>query len=117
MTVAHDHTAFKNIGTLIFTIGLLCDIRSIAPEMATANVTGLERTASLALSSRSIDSPNASGDVKTAAVTKIGERNDSHSQKPTDIESINSHQPAGLKQMEAITLTWSKKWLITAYCL
>ena len=77
----------------------------------------MERAASLALSSRSIDTPNTSGDVKTAAVTETGERTDSFSQKPRDVESIDSQQPAGLKEMEAITLTWSKKWLITAYCL
>ncbi|KAF2625465.1 MFS general substrate transporter [Macroventuria anomochaeta] len=77
----------------------------------------MERAASFALSSRSIDAPNTSGDIKTAAVTETGGRTDSHAQKPSDVESIDSQQPAGLKQMEAITLTWSKKWLVTAYCL
>jgi hypothetical protein len=85
--------------------------------MATSNVTGMERAASLALSSRSIDSPENFGDVKTAGVTETSERNDSHPQKPNDVESIDSQQPVGLKQMEAITMTWSKNWLITAYCL
>lgn len=82
--------------------------------MATANVAGLERTASLALSARSIGSPNNSGDVKAAAVT---EKPESFNEKPKDVENVNEDQPAGLREMEAITMTWSKKWLITAYCL
>ena len=85
--------------------------------MATSNVTGMERAASLALSSRSIDSPDTSGDVKTAGVAETGERNDSYPQKLNDVESIDVQQPVGVKQMEAVTLTWSKNWLITAYCL
>jgi len=85
--------------------------------MATANVTGIERAASLALSSRDSNSPNDSGDVKVAAVTESYARHDSHPHKPNDVESIDTQQPAGLQQMQGITLTWTKKWLITAYCL
>lgn len=82
--------------------------------MATANVAGLERTASLALSARSIRSVDASGNIKNATVT---ESPGSFTEKPKDVENIDENQPAGLREMEAITLTWSKKWLITAYCL
>ena len=85
--------------------------------MATSNVTGMERAASLALSSRSIDSPDTSRDLKTAGVAETGESNDSYPQKLNDVESIDVQQPVGVKQMEAVTLTWSKNWLITAYCL
>jgi hypothetical protein len=85
--------------------------------MATPSVKEMERPVSLALSSHDLDSHNSSGDLKTAAVTETGERTDSLPQKPNDVESIDSQQPAGLKQMEAITMTWSKKWLITSYCL
>lgn len=85
--------------------------------MATANVIGLERTASLAVSSRSFDGQDASGDVKTAALTELGEKDGSVSSRAKDEESIDEQQPAGLKQMQAITLTWSKKWLITSYAL
>ncbi|KAJ4994214.1 siderophore iron transporter mirb [Stagonosporopsis vannaccii] len=81
--------------------------------MATANVAGLERTASLALSVRSTESPNTSGDIKNAIVT---ERPESFTEKPKDVENVNENQPVGLREMEAITMTWSKKWLITAYC-
>ena len=85
--------------------------------MATANVTGLERTASLALSARSVHGPDRSDDTKRAAVTEMAEKDGSVSRLSKDEESIDSQQPAGLKQMQAITLTWSKKWLITSYAL
>lgn len=35
---------------------------------------------------------------------------------PTKPESIDS-EPAGLKEMEGITIIWTKPWLITAYVL
>ncbi|KAH6639773.1 major facilitator superfamily domain-containing protein [Boeremia exigua] len=85
--------------------------------MATSNVASLELAASLALPSKSFDGPNASGDVKTANVTEAGEQDDSFAEKPKDVENVDETQPAGLRQMQAITMTWSKKWLITAYCL
>lgn len=88
--------------------------RSSIYDMATANVTGMERTASLALSARNVDSPNNFDEAKAAAVT---ERSESFTEKPKDVENIDANAPAGLREMQAITMTWSKKWLITAYCL
>ena len=84
--------------------------------MATVNVTGMERAASLALSSRSSISPK--DDAKTT-VTETDARSGSHIHKlrPNDAESIDTQQPAGLQQMQGITLTWTKEWLINAYCL
>lgn len=38
-------------------------------------------------------------------------------QQSIDLEPPNPKQPAGVRQMEAITLVWTKKWLITAYVL
>ncbi|KAF3052439.1 hypothetical protein E8E11_008310 [Didymella keratinophila] len=72
--------------------------------MATANIIGMERAASLTLSSRNSNSPNDSDDVKTAAVTESYARHDSHPHKPNDVESIDTQQPAGLQQLQGITL-------------
>ncbi|KAF2000345.1 MFS general substrate transporter [Amniculicola lignicola CBS 123094] len=38
-----------------------------------------------------------------------------HPVKPSDVESIDSDQPLGVQKMEAITLVWTKSWLITAF--
>jgi len=35
----------------------------------------------------------------------------------SDTDSIDPEQSAGLKKMEAITMVWTKKWLIAAYAL
>ena len=32
-------------------------------------------------------------------------------------EAVDVEQPAGVQQMEAITLVWTKKWLFVAYAL
>ncbi|KAJ4365004.1 hypothetical protein N0V83_008620 [Neocucurbitaria cava] len=35
--------------------------------------------------------------------------------KPNDLDSVDSNQPAGVKKMEAITIVWTKNWLVAAY--
>ncbi|KAH7135230.1 siderophore iron transporter mirB [Dendryphion nanum] len=37
--------------------------------------------------------------------------------KLQDIEAVDSSQPAGVQQMQAITMVWNKKWLILAFAL
>jgi hypothetical protein len=34
-----------------------------------------------------------------------------------DGETVDADQPAGVQQMEAITIVWTKKWLVIAYAL
>ncbi|KAH7357610.1 major facilitator superfamily domain-containing protein [Pyrenochaeta sp. MPI-SDFR-AT-0127] len=45
------------------------------------------------------------------------ENEDTVPQQLGDIEGFDSDQAAGLAKMEAITLVWTKNWLITAYAL
>jgi hypothetical protein len=35
---------------------------------------------------------------------------------PND-ETVDVNQPAGVQQMEAITIVWTKQWLVVAYAL
>jgi hypothetical protein len=32
-------------------------------------------------------------------------------------ETVDADQPAGVQQMEAITIVWTMKWLVIAYAL
>ncbi|KAJ4298920.1 hypothetical protein N0V90_004163 [Kalmusia sp. IMI 367209] len=60
--------------------------------------------------------PNKDNEEKTTTVTEHPKADhDDHPQKADDLESIDSNQPLGLKKMEAITLVWTKEWLIAAY--
>jgi hypothetical protein len=36
---------------------------------------------------------------------------------PLNADAVEIEQPAGVQQMEAVTLVWTKKWLATAYAL
>jgi hypothetical protein len=36
---------------------------------------------------------------------------------PANPEAIEMEPPVGVQQMEAITLVWTKKWLVIAYAL
>jgi len=38
-------------------------------------------------------------------------------QELREIESVGPMQSAGVQKMEAITMVWTKKWLIAAYAL
>lgn len=84
--------------------------------MATPNVSALEKTANLSLADHALHGHNAANDKKTAAVTAANET-DEPLQKPDGAAVIDPEQPAGLQKMEAVTLVWTKKWLITAYLL
>ena len=84
--------------------------------MAGTNVNALEKVASMSVAERELN--NSSSDFtdfeKKGNVTAS---HDAMPQRPVDVESIDSDQPAGLLKMEAITLVWTKKWLVAAYVL
>lgn len=42
---------------------------------------------------------------------------DGSSRKMGDCEAVNPEQPAGVRKMEAITMIWTKQWLMAAYFL
>jgi hypothetical protein len=65
--------------------------------------------------------PKASGvefDVKEGRATANASRTarSLHPANPA-VEAIEMEQPAGVQQMEAVTLVWTKKWLVIAYAL
>lgn len=83
--------------------------------MATASVQQLEKTAGLGLAEHEFNTPDAVVNEKDVHVTESSDHGDAVPQKPSDVESIDSDQPNGLIKMEAITLVWTKNWLIAAY--
>ncbi|KAF2021260.1 siderophore iron transporter mirB [Aaosphaeria arxii CBS 175.79] len=63
----------------------------------------------------------SSQNEKQATTTELSDRTSSEGQsslqKPSDVEPTDSSQPTGLLKMEAITVVWTKDWLIAAYVL
>lgn len=72
--------------------------------------------ADIELAQRRFSITPTTGGGKTPDLIFPNERgNPAAAQKPSDIESIDSAQPAGLVEMEAITVVWTKNWLYAAY--
>lgn len=85
--------------------------------MATANVSALEKTAGAGYAGQDIGMPN-----ETTANMGLDEKTkDGHvvmhtsDDKHSDVESVQSSQPGGVLKMEAVTMVWTKNWLIAAY--
>ncbi|CAO2658528.1 Nn.00g062510.m01.CDS01 [Neocucurbitaria sp. VM-36] len=85
--------------------------------MATANVEQLQKVAGMNIAEHEFNDKHAVSDEKTSESAHSNEKDDATHQKHSDLdlESIDSNQPAGLKKMEAITIVWTKNWLIAAY--
>jgi hypothetical protein len=75
--------------------------------MAT-NVNAMERAASSGVIYH--DFNDSGSDVKLTRVTSTPKARD-------DVAPIEEGKPAGMAQMEAVTIVWTKKWLIAAYIL
>jgi hypothetical protein len=75
--------------------------------MAT-NVNAMERAASSGVMYHRFD--DSGSDVKLTRVTSTPKTRD-------DVPPIEAGKPAGMAQMEAVTMVWTKKWLIAAYVL
>jgi hypothetical protein len=55
-------------------------------------------------------------EMKDGRATTNGSRTAEPPNTP-DSETVDADQPAGVQQMEAITIVWTKKWLVIAYAL
>lgn len=85
--------------------------------MATANGQGPEKVVDMRTKECHLDLKLIVGDEKTRDVSLSNGKEDVTPEKLSDIESIDLDQPTGLMRMEAITMVWTKNWLITAYAL
>lgn len=85
--------------------------------MTSNNVNNLERVASMGIAERDLNHSSSIDYMESEKKIPIFYANHDATQKPLDVETVDASQPAGVMKMEAITLVWTKKWLITAYTL
>lgn len=82
--------------------------------MATANVRELQKMPGIDITERTFSSSPAN-DEKTSDTLFTNEQYHAAAHRPSDAENIDAAQPAGVVEMEAITVVWTKNWLIAAY--
>jgi hypothetical protein len=86
--------------------------------MADASMFAAERSAHLGIATRNYDRSDSDiiDNAKDVAFETTCTRS-TQSQDQIGAERQAARQPAGVRQMEAMTLVWTKNWLIAAYVL
>jgi hypothetical protein len=83
--------------------------------MVDVNAHSMHRTVLTDIVERGTSSINEF-DMKDGRATAIASRAPGMVNTPND-ETVDVNQPAGVQQMEAITIVWTKQWLVIAYAL
>jgi hypothetical protein len=83
--------------------------------MVDVNAHSMHRTVLTDIVERGTSSINEF-DMKDGRATAIASRSPGMANTPND-ETVDVNQPAGVQQMEAITIVWTKQWLVIAYVL
>jgi hypothetical protein len=86
--------------------------------MADASMFAAERSAHLGIATRNYNRSDSDiiDNAKEIAFETTCTRG-TQSQNQNEAERQAAGQPAGVRQMEAMTLVWTKKWLIAVYFL
>jgi hypothetical protein len=84
--------------------------------MADIHAHPVHNTVSRSIVERGFKASGIKFDVKEGGATANASRA-ARSLHPANPEAIEMEPPAGVQQMEAITLVWTKKWLVIAYAL